>query len=251
MADYTIAEEYVLPSEGKIYGVPFDPKVKLRSMTVQEEMKRLSVDGNSNRTLCEIIDDCLITKLPISCYDLAVPDYEYLLHKLRVVSYGKDYKMFVGCPHCGQQQPYTADLDTLKVNTISVEEYQKQLVFKLPVSKKEIKLRIPTARLEDTIKDKIDEFNKEQPSYQGNIAPLITMETMIESVNGSKMSYIELQQLIKNMSVADYNYLDQKLQKLNSCFGLDKRIDIKCSKCKGSFSTFFRFSTEFFRPSID
>ena len=76
MADYTIAEEYKLPSEGKIYSVPFDPKVKLRSMTVQEEMKRQSAGGNA--TLCEIIDDCLITKLPISCYDLAIPDYEYL-----------------------------------------------------------------------------------------------------------------------------------------------------------------------------
>lgn len=249
MADYTIAEEYSLPSEGKIYSVPFDPKVKLRSMTVQEEMKRQSAGGNA--TLCEIIDDCLITKLPISCYDLAIPDYEYLLHKLRVVSYGKDYKMLVGCPHCGHQQPYTADLDSLKVKPFDAEEYKKNLILTLPVSKMEVKLRIPTARLEDTIQDKINDFNKEQPTYKGNIAPLITMETMIETVNGAKMSYIELQQMIRKMAVADYNYLDQKLQKLNICFGLDKKIDLKCTKCGGSFSTFFRISSEFFRPEID
>ena len=51
MADYTIAEEYRLPSEGKIYSVPFDPKVKLRSMTVQEEMKRQSAGGNAFKNM--------------------------------------------------------------------------------------------------------------------------------------------------------------------------------------------------------
>ena len=56
MADYTIAEEYKLPSEGKIYSVPFDPKVKLRSMTVQEEMKRqIHKIMNSNGIVKKII----------------------------------------------------------------------------------------------------------------------------------------------------------------------------------------------------
>ena len=121
--NYTIAEEYRLPSEGKIYGVPFDPKIKLRSMTVQEEMMRANQSKSMNATLCEIIDRCLITKLPISTYDLALPDYEYLLHKLRVVSYGPEYKMVVGCPHCRKEQSYVANLDTLKVKPFDEKEY--------------------------------------------------------------------------------------------------------------------------------
>ena len=40
--DFTIAETYSLPSRGKIYSVPVKEQVKLRSMTVNEEMKRLS-----------------------------------------------------------------------------------------------------------------------------------------------------------------------------------------------------------------
>ena len=60
---YTIQEEYVLPSKGKLYNVPFDPTIKLRSMTVADEMKRLQVSDNPYKVMSEIIDDCLITKL--------------------------------------------------------------------------------------------------------------------------------------------------------------------------------------------
>ena len=258
MADYTIAEEYELPSKGQIYAVPFDGRVKLRSMTVQEEMKRMNQGKSMNATLCEIIDDCLVTKLPISCYDLAVPDYEYLLHKLRIVTYGHDYKMLVGCPHCGKQQQYIANLDELNVIPLNLEEYKNNLSFTLPVCKREIKLRIPTARLQDEIASKVEDFNNQVAKQAaatdnsiGDMAPLFTLETMIESVDGAKMSYIELQQLIKNMSAADYNYIIQKMEKINTAFGLDKKIDLKCNKCGGNFSTFFRFTSEFFRPTID
>lgn len=40
--DYIISEEYTLPSHGKIYSKPVKEVVKLRSMTTNEEMKRLS-----------------------------------------------------------------------------------------------------------------------------------------------------------------------------------------------------------------
>lgn len=249
--NYTIAEDYTLPSKAEIYGITFDPKVRLRSMTVQEEMRRMSRSESINKTLCDIIDSCLITKLPISAYDLAIPDFEYLLHKLRVVTYGPSYKMVTGCPHCGKTQNYTANLDELKVKEFSKEEFDKCRIFTLPSSKKEIRLKIPTPRLQDAIEEKIADFNKQDPDYTGDMTPLFTLETMIDTINGAKMSYIELQELIRHMSAADYNYIMQKLDKLNSLIGLDKRIEIKCNKCGGEFSSFFRITTEFFRPTID
>ena len=251
MKNYTIAQEYTLPSNGDIYDVPFDGNVKLRSMTVQEEMKRSNRGGNANATLCEIIDDCLVTELPLSVYDMAMPDYEFLLHKLRIVTYGKSYKMFIGCPHCGSQQSVTADLSELKVVNVDKDEYQKLLCFKLPVCNKEIKLRIPTPRLEDTIQNKVKEFNKQTPEFKGDMTPVFTLETLIDTVDGNKMSYIELQKLIRNMQLADYNTIIQKIEKLNSCFGLDKRIDFTCNKCGGEVLSFFRITREFFRPTID
>lgn len=251
MANYTIAEEYTLPSQGKIYNVPFDPKVRLRSMTIQEVMRRQNKTKSNNAILCEIIDDCLVTKLPISCYDLAYPDYEYLLHKLRVVTHGTNYPIEVGCPHCDSYQKVDINLDELQFKEVDMEEFNKHLIFKLPTCGKEIKLRIPTARLDDTIENKISEFEKMAPDNELDMTPVFRLETMIDTVDGSKMSYIELQELIKHLSYADYNYIDQKIDKLKTCFGLNKKIDLKCKKCGGDFSTFFRFTTEFLRPQID
>ena len=36
--NYTIAECFELPSKGKVYGQQFDPTIKLKSMTIRDEM---------------------------------------------------------------------------------------------------------------------------------------------------------------------------------------------------------------------
>jgi len=98
----TIKEDFSLPSEGRIYGKTFNPDVTLRSMTVEDEMKRLSPSKNPYKNMSEIIESCITSeKLPISVYDLCIGDYTYLLHKLRVVTYGANYPIRYMCPKCG------------------------------------------------------------------------------------------------------------------------------------------------------
>ena len=81
--DYTIAQEYTLPSEGKVYTQNGDVKsrLKLRSMTTVEEMKRLNHSDRPNKLIAEIIDDCLLEDIGISAYDMCLPDFQYALHK--------------------------------------------------------------------------------------------------------------------------------------------------------------------------
>ena len=40
--NYTIGEDFILPSGGKIYDKAVNPHVELRSMTARDEMKRAS-----------------------------------------------------------------------------------------------------------------------------------------------------------------------------------------------------------------
>lgn len=251
--NYTIAEEYTLPSNGLIYDQPVESTVKLRSMTIQEEMRRQSGGTATHASLCEIIDRCIVNNIGISVYDMAFPDYEFLLHKLRVVSYGQAYKMVVGCPHCGKKQIYVANLDDLKVVTVNPEEYRKLLEVKLPRSGEVVKLKIPTPRLEDKIQNKLREFNKNNMDYQGDMTPIFTIETLIDTVDGVKMSFVELEKLVKTMQIADYNTIIKTIEKINGAFGLDKKIEIQCNspKCGKEFLTFFRLTSEFFGPSID
>ena len=92
MSDYTIAEEFTLPSGGQLYDPPISPIVKLRSMTTEDEMKRLSPSERAYKNMCEIIDGCIVDDIGISTYDMCLADYQFLLHRIRVVTYGKEYK---------------------------------------------------------------------------------------------------------------------------------------------------------------
>ena len=76
--DYTIAQDFVLPSKGLIYNQSVNPNVKIRSMTTAEEMKRLAYTETPYKLMSEIIDDCLVTKPGISAYDMCLGDYQFI-----------------------------------------------------------------------------------------------------------------------------------------------------------------------------
>lgn len=246
-----IAEDFKLPSEAKIYDEQFDPNIRLRSMTVREEMKRLSTSVYPHKVLCEIIDACLLTKLPMSVYDLHVGDYEYLLHKLRVVTYGPDYKMIVGCPHCNSTHDQVVNLDELQNKPLDLEGYASTIKFILPNCKKEIQLRMQTPRLLDSVEYKINEFKKKNTNIDIDMAPIITLQNMIELVDGKKLSYAELENFVNNLSARDYNYINLKISNANAYVGINSRLNINCKRCGGEINTFFRFGSEFFRPTTD
>ena len=245
---YTIAEDYELPSKGLVYDQKFDPHVRLKSMTIRDEMKRTAHNATPHRNLCSIIDGCLLTKLPYSAYDLCVGDYEYLLHKLRVVTYGPDYKMIVGCPHCTAVYESTVNLDELKVKEFKPEDLDACLSFTLPVSKRQVKLKLQTPRILDSIDAKTKEMKKKQ-NLDYDPQALVTLQETIDLVDNIKLGYIELENFINQLGAKDANFILNKITKANSIIGLDTGLDVTCATCGGDIKTFFRFGPEFFRPS--
>nr|DAE18940.1 MAG TPA: baseplate protein [Siphoviridae sp. ctiOl67] len=139
MKDYTISESFTLPSKGLIYDTKFDPIVTIHSMQTRHEMMRLSPGEYPYKSLCDIIDDCMVNDIPISSYDMFFGDYQYLLYKLRTVTYGKEYKLSVTCPICGETYEGSIDLDELEVLD-NVDSFNNYLEFDLPYSKKHVVL---------------------------------------------------------------------------------------------------------------
>ena len=60
MDNITIVESFELPSKGKIYDSSVKSTFKLRSMTTEDEMKRLSHSEDAYRLLSEVIDSCFL-----------------------------------------------------------------------------------------------------------------------------------------------------------------------------------------------
>ena len=80
MDNVTIVESFELPSKGKIYDTPVNSVFRLRSMTTEDEMKRLSHSEDQYKLLSEIIDSCMLEPIGISSYDMHLGDYQYILH---------------------------------------------------------------------------------------------------------------------------------------------------------------------------
>lgn len=248
----TVLEYFELPSKGKIYGADkhFN-KFKMRSMTTVEEMKRLSHSEDAYRLISEIIDDCILDKLPISCYDMHIGDYQYLLHRLRVVTYGSEYKVTTQCPYCGQVDTYMIDLDSLDVIDYNEDTFSKYTKFMLPACKKEVEIKFQTPRMLDMVAAKKKEMLKKNPNFQGDPSFLYTVCSLIKTFDGKVYDPIKLERIVRDMSAADTNKILQYAMKLNKNLGIQANIENVCKGCGVDYITPFRLTSEFFGPSYD
>lgn len=251
MTDYSIAEEYTLPSLGKVYSENVNPVVKIKSMTTTQEMRRLAPTERAYKTICEIIDECLVENPGISSYDMCLADYQFLLHKLRVVTYGKDYKLEFTCPYCGSKDEATIDLDSLEVTQAAADNYGALQEFVLPKTKKKIRIKMQTPRMIDQISIQSKELDKKSKGAQGDTAFLFTVEYLIDTVDSEELDSIQKERFVRALPMMDTNYIMKKAQKLVESFGIQTSIERECPVCGLDYTGSFRFTKEFFGPSID
>lgn len=247
MENTTLFETFRLPSKGEIYDKKVNPEIKLRSMTTMEEMKRLSPTDTPYKVMCDIIEDCMSEKPAIHVCDLCLGDYQYLLHKIRIVTYGPNYKMTVKCPECGEITESVANLDTLAVHEWDDSYVDKKLII-LPVTSKQIELKFQTPRDLDIIAYKTKEMKK-KTKQNLDYSILFTLMSLIETVDGRKLNNIELEEFVKKLPNKDANYLINKSSELNSLIGLDNDITVKCISCGNEMTLPFRITSEFFGPT--
>lgn len=247
--NYTIGECFDLPSHGLIYGEKFPSKVELRSMTARDEMKRLSPSSTQFKTLADIIDGCLIEKLPIHVYDLALGDYEFLLHKLRIVTYGDEYKMTVKCPFCGEYIDAIAHLEELDVKEFDSQEFEAAHKILLPRSGSTVTLNFQTPRMLDENESRVKDLKRRFRAAEVDFGLMTTLISAIDTVDGTHMDPIQAETFINRLPALDMTKILNSIEVLNKTVGIDNLLIINCNKCGGEVPTSFRFGSEFFRPT--
>ena len=226
--DYTIANEFTLPSEGKVYEQKVNPMFKLRSMTTADEMKRLNHSDRPYKAMSDIIDGCVVEGLGISAYDLCVADYQFMLHKLRIVTYGSEYKLSSICPYCGTENDGKINLEDMEIVPFDEEIYNKYVEFELPVCKKTIRLKMQTPRILDNITLKTKDHKRKTTASSQDLNFLFTIESMIDKIDGSRPEEFKIIPFIEKLSMRDTNYILQCAKKLNSFFGINSDIHNVC-----------------------
>ena len=246
---YTIAEGYELPSKGKIYDIKVDSQVELRSMTARDEMKRLSPSNTQFKRLADIIEGCMIEKPKVKVYDMALGDYEFLLHKLRIVTYGPDYKLTIGCPFCGHTFEGNANLEQLQILEFNEEKFKELQTFTLPSSGDTVKIKFQTPRMLDEIEAKTKEMKRKFREAELEFNLLVLLESVIDEVNGVKLDPLKAETYISKLPARDMTKIVNNLDALNELIGLDTSLFLDCPHCNSEVKTFFRFGPEFFRPT--
>lgn len=249
--NYTIAEGCVLPSKGKIYDVKVNPNIELRSMTSRDEMKRMAPSNTPLKKLADIIEDCCIEKPAIHVYDMALGDYEFLLHKLRIVTYGAEYRIEIGCPHCGEDSDAVIMLDSLEVKEFDEREFDELKTFTLPSGGQAVSIKVQTPRLTDTIENKAKEMKHKAKNADIDFDTYAKLLIMIDTVDGNKLNPVDLEYFVNEMPAKDMVTILNHIDKLGSYVGVNNKAEISCPKCGEEIVTFFRFGPEFFRPTID
>lgn len=252
--NYVIGEEFTLPSLGKVYNVEVNPNIKLRSMTTNEEMKRLNHSDRPYKTMAEIIDDCLVTKLPISSYDMCLGDYQFLLHRLRIVTYGPDYALSCTCPLCTSQTVDTINLEDMQVNQLTDDLYEslrKYFEFDLPRSKSHISIRLQTPHMIDDVNLAVKDFKKRASLFQGDSAILFTLKSLIREIDYETPDPLKVESWIQNLPMMDTNYILKAAQRLNESIGISTDVDVTCDVCGLDYKAPFRINGNFFGPEVD
>lgn len=250
----TLYEEYVLPSKGKVYAQEVNPVIRLRSMTTNDEMKRLSISNERPYLkMCEIIDDCMMDDPGISSYDMCIGDYQFLLHKLRVVTYGSEYKIATKCPYCECTSSETINLESLAVKEYS-EDINKYFEFDLPVTGHHIRLRMQTPRILDETAYQSKELSKKVSNANGEIgdtAFLFSIQNLIDTIDGQPIDPVNITEMIRNLPMKDTNMIMNYAKKLNEGVGLDTSFEVDCDICGLAYTSNFRTTSEFFGPTMD
>jgi len=247
--NYTISEGMELPSKGLIYDKPVDAHIELRSMSGRDEMKRLSPSTTPFKTLADIIEGCMIEKPAIHVYDMAIGDYEFLLHRLRVVTYGDEYKVELNCPYCNESFEAMTHLDDIEVKEFDLDKFNELRNLHLPKSEHDVVLKFQTPHILDQIDSKTKEYKRRYKDATISFDLLAILVNSIESVDGVTMSDLDLESFINKLPAYDMTKIINTLDKLNACVGINNEVQVTCKHCGADVKTFFRFGTEFFRPS--
>ena len=198
MAEVSLKESFVLPSRGLIYGSEFNPKITLRSMTTMDELTRNSKYDTEYKVMSDIIESCIEEKLPIHVYDMCVGDYQFLLHKLRIVTYGKDYKMYIQCPNCQEIVESKVDLDSLTELVFDPETVGSREIT-LPVSGKKVLLSFQTPRMLDTVEERAKELKrktKDRGDYKDYRILFLAM-SFIKEIDGKELDPVRLEAVVR------------------------------------------------------
>lgn len=248
-------QEITLPSRGLFNPEIPEGKLVQRCMMVSDQKILSGSSQSSNSAIHQLIQRTITSPEGVDVSKLTLPDTLYLLFKLRILSYGKDYKFRTRCPECGKKIDVSIDLSELPVETLE-EGYEDQLIVKLPN-------RGDTVYTKVLINEDIDEINRElkrrkkrnaedESEYVLRIVRSIEKIELKEANKDGKKELtgsLDIERYISALTDLDASAIIAARDSVS--YGINPILEYVCPECKEYIDISLQFSSEFFRPSFN
>ncbi len=200
-----------LPSRGKAY-IQCEEFVEIRPFTFAEERKLRSMKNakDGEEIIRSLFNACV---RGLDHDSMTLFDKNYLLFKLREISYGDEYTIEPECQHCSAQNKLSVLISEVPVNYVP-DDYTEPFKVVLPDSQQEVTFVSPRSK---------DEF------YMQSIDKL-TDNLWRFMVSVGKYTDEKLKKaFIENTTVKDVAFLREKI--VSSDYGMQLDMSFTCANC--------------------
>lgn len=206
-----------IPSNGLLYGKDFQG-VTLRAMTLADEKAGQAAVRNGENPVNTLLGRCLGG---IQVDSLLSMDRDYLLIKLRELSFGQEFKATCPCPKCSFDNRVSFVLSKLPVEPLP-EGFSEPIEINLLQSKLTVKLNFPRVRDE---------------AFLLGDDPLDCLWRFISSIKkeGEEEEYRDKEiicAVVDKLQIADLHAIVRGLSLEG--YGLQTKVKIGCTSCKAT-----------------
>ena len=218
-----------LPSRGKSYR-DHEGVVSIKAFTYREEKKLRSIKkvNQANNIIKSLFGDCV---KGLDYDSMTLEDKNFVLFKLREISYGDKYVITAVCPDCSAENNLNLLISEIPVE-YAAEDFEEPLEITLPDSDQVVKYVNPRA--------------KDEPYMEDMVTLTENLWRFALSVGAHSDKNI-LRQFFEQTTVRDISFFRENLSK--SHYGFTKKVAFDCASCGETTETFVPFNESFFSVS--
>jgi hypothetical protein len=234
-----------LPSKGLFYpeSSPLrSGQIELHYMTAKHEDILTSTNLIQKGVVLDRLIDALIATKGVKAADLLLGDLNAVMIAARILGYGKDYQVSLGCPSCGNSVEQTVNLSELETENQPTNSSLDSFKIVLPLSNAEVTLKLLTRQDELNIDKEVKSLKKVNSDVDAEATT--RLKAMISAVNGDS-SKTAIWKFVDNLLVRDARYLREQYK--SHVPDVNFNVPVECS-CGTSETARLPIGVNFFWP---
>ena len=218
-----------LPSRGKAY-IDCDESIMIKPFTFAQERKLRSIKNSTHGTkvINALIDECVEG---LEYDSMTLEDKNYILFKLREISYGDDYTITTECGSCGANNRLTVIISEVPVK-YAEDGYEEPFTITLPDTKQDV--RFVTPRCKDEV-------------YFESAEKLIDNLWRFALSVGEYSEQKVIKAFFEATTVKDLAFFREQISK--DRYGMNKGMSYECADCGEVAESLIPFTESFFSVS--